>query len=136
MATLTTLDKIEQNGVLVTLGGTQGPPGARGDHPQTPISIDVNDIEMDCTDSAYFRINLNADIVNLPTPINPVDGQRAIIEFVQDGVGGHTYTLDAAYNQNQFVVAGGGTPNSIDIMGICYNEPRDEWLVLAFSRGY
>lgn len=135
MATLTTLEKIEQNGVLVTLGGTQGPPGARGDYPQTPISVDANSIEMDCTESAYFRISVDGDI-NLPTPINGVDGQRVIIEFVQDGVGGHNYILDAAYNQNQFTVAADGTPNSIDIMGICYNQPRDEWLVLAFSRGY
>ena len=135
MAILTTLEQIEQNGVLLTLGGTQGPPGARGDYPQAPISTTAAAPVLDCADSAYFRIEADTNFT-LPLPLNAVDGQRVMIEITQDAVGGRVLTMDPGYNTAAFTVVLSSDAYAIDLLGVSYHEPTDQWLVLAFSRGY
>lgn len=136
MSTLTTLENIEENGILVTLGGTRGPQGPRGDFPQTPQPVETDTtILLDASLSAYFRFTADQDFV-LEPPVNAQDGQRIIVEIQQDDVGSRTMTLGGGFNSGPFTITLSVDPGVKDILGLCWNEPDAEWMILAFSRGY
>lgn len=136
MATLTTIEQIEESGINVTLGGAVGPQGTRGDYPQEPVTIASGPtLTMDASLSAYFRFVATENFVFNP-PTNPVDGQRIIVEITQDGVGGHSMSLAAGFNPGSFVLTLSTDPASIDFMGICYHQPTGKWIILSFVRGY
>ena len=136
MATLTTLERIEESGVSVTLGGTQGPQGPRGDFPQTPSFpvVDTN-IVLDASVTAYFRFTADQNFI-LESPSNAEDGQRIIIEITQDNVGGRIITLGNDFNTGSFTIILSSDPGAKDLLGLCWNQPDNEWMVLAFSKGY
>lgn len=136
MAILTTLERLEEQGVTVTVGGTQGPQGPRGDLPQAPSDIAASpSVTIDASVSAYFRIAADQNFT-LNAPTSAVDGQRIMVEVQQDVTGSRLMTLGSGFNTGPFTVVLSTTPNAKDILGLCWNEPDSEWMVLAFARGY
>lgn len=78
----------------------------------------------------------------LAAPSNPVDGQKCVWRFHQDGTGSRTLTV-ATGSTDQFrfgTDVTGFTPasaaNSVSLMGAIYNLEDRRWDVVTYSRGY
>jgi hypothetical protein len=128
---MTTLDEIK-----VVLSGSQGPQGPRGDYPQDPVDVACDTtVTVDATESSYFRIEAD-QAFTLEAPTGGVDGQRVLFEITQDATGARAMTLGAGLVNGPISVSLSSDPNAVDFLGIAYHEQRDEWFVLAFSRGY
>jgi len=122
--------------LVVTLGGTQGPPGPRGDYPQDPSDLaPAASVDIDASLSAVYRLTADQDFT-LNKPTEGVDGQRLMMVVTQGTGGSHTITLGAGINFGPISVTLSTVEGAIDVIGLMFNEPTDEWLVIAFSRGY
>lgn len=121
---------------IVTLGGTQGPPGTRGDLPQEPADIVASaNVTIDSTVSSIYRITTDQNFT-LEKPVLGVDGQRIIVQITQ-GVGApHTITLGAGLNSGPIQINLSTNEGDVDMIGMMYDEPTDQWFIIAFSRGY
>lgn len=74
----------------------------------------------------------------LGAPTNPSDGQRILWEFIQDGAGSRTITLNAVFAlgtdiTNIVLTTAAGKR---DFMGAVYSASASKWFVIAFTRGY
>jgi hypothetical protein len=82
------------------------------------------------------RIPINGDsLIHMGTG---TDGQKLVLELVQDSTGNHSITLG-----NKFKFGTDFTsitfsilPNVTDYLGLIYNAPHDEWRVVAYARGF
>ena len=90
-----------------------------------------------------FRVTLGAaGPYTLKAPTNPTDGQMAIWEIAQDGVGGRVITLETgvaggfAFGTGLTSVTFTTTASKTDILGARYNAAANRWWVLAFLPGF
>ncbi len=124
------------NNISVTLAGSQGPEGARGDLPQTPVDITcAPTVTIDSSQSAVYRILADQNFT-LEAPTGAVDGQRIIVEIEQDATGSRAMTLGSGFSLGPVNVSLSSDPDAIDLIGLMYREPTSEWLVISFARGY
>lgn len=106
----------------------------------TTAVVTLTDAATVATDASlgnHFRVTLEGNRT-LGNPTNPVDGQKAIWEFVQDGVGNRTIALDTDFNFGTDVtgVTLSTAAGARDLMFAIYNSTAGVWDVLAFDRGY
>lgn len=106
---------------------------------KTFIPVVLTDAANIATNAALgntFRVTLGGNR-NLSAPTNPVDGQKAVWVFIQDGVGGRTLTYDAVFNFGVFpTLVLSGAPGKRDFMGAIYNSANSQWNVVAYSVGF
>jgi hypothetical protein len=95
-------------------------------------------IAVDASLGNHFRITLVGATAVLGAPSNPVDGQRIIVEVLQDGTGSRLLTYDTAYlfstglPSPTLSTAAGAT----DLLGFIYNSTKAKWLFVAFVNGF
>jgi len=103
-------------------------------------SIALTDTATIATDASlgdYFRVTLGGNRT-LGEPSNPSDGQRVLWEFIQDGSGSRTITLNAIFALGTDIssVTLTTTPSKRDFMYAVYNSTADKWYVVGFVKGY
>jgi hypothetical protein len=101
------------------------------------ILTDAATIATDASLSNHFRVTLGGNRT-LGAPTNPVDGQKAMWEFIQDGTGSRTISLNAvfAFGTDISSVTLTTTAGARDFMGAVYNASATKWYVIAFVKGY
>jgi hypothetical protein len=104
----------------------------------TPVTlVDAATIATDASLGNHFRVTLTNNRI-LGAPTNPTDGQRALWEFIQDGSGNHTITLNSIFlfGTDITAVTLSTAANKHDIMGCIYSSSLTKWLVIAFTKGF
>jgi hypothetical protein len=101
---------------------------------------DAATISLDASLGNHFRVTLGGNRT-LAAPSNPTDGQRIMIEVIQDGTGGRTLTLTTGTNGFAFGTDITGITlstaiNARDFIGAVYNSTAQRWYVIAFVKGY
>ena len=94
-------------------------------------------IRTDASQGNLFRVTLGGNRT-LQKPTNPVDGQKVIWEFLQDGTGSRTLTLGAGFKLSATVgaVTLSTGANSGDKLGAIFNSADDLWHIVAFVKGF
>jgi hypothetical protein len=103
-----------------------------------PIALtDASTIATDASLGNYFRVTL-AGNRTLGNPTNPIDGQKAVWELIQDATGTRTITLGTAFALGTTITAVTltTTASKRDFMGAVYNSTAAKWFVIALSKGY
>lgn len=92
---------------------------------------------IDASTGNHFRITLTGNLT-LAAPSNPTDGQRILIELIQNGTGGYTLTLDSAFNVTTSITGAitlVTTANTRTYIGAVYRSAGTKWDILAFGTG-
>lgn len=103
--------------------------------------VDAATIATDAALGNHFRVTLGGNRT-LAAPTNPVDGQRALWEFIQDGAGGRTLALTTgtaggfAFGTDVTAMTLSTAAGKRDLMGALYIAAVDRWLVIAVATGY
>jgi hypothetical protein len=98
-------------------------------------------IAVDASLGNHFRVTLGGNRT-LGVPTNAVDGQRILIEVIQDGTGSRTLTLTTgsagsfAYGTDITTITLSTTAGATDYIGCVYNSTAQRWRVIAFVKGY
>jgi len=108
--------------------------------PIKPAVITLTDAATIATDASkgnHFRVTLGGNRT-LGNPSNPTDGQRMIWEFLQDGTGNRTITLDTKFSVpgNMAAVTLTTVANHWDMIGVIYNSSLDKFIVTGFMNDY
>jgi hypothetical protein len=84
-----------------------------------------------------FRCTLAATNT-IAAPTNPTDGERILVELIQDGTGSRTVTWNAAFVFGTDVASPtlSTAANKKDYVGFVYNTNSAKWHALAVARGY
>ena len=66
------------------------------------------------------------------------DGQKIIVEFIQDSSGNHTVSFDSSIRFGTDITSATltTTANKMDRLGLVYNASANKYDVLAFAKGY
>jgi hypothetical protein len=98
-------------------------------------------IALDASLGNHFRVTLGGNRT-LDIPSNPVDGQKIMIEVIQDATGSRTLTLTTgssgsfAYGTDITTITLSTAANARDFIGAVYNSTAQRWYVIAFIKGY
>lgn len=91
-------------------------------------------ITIDAARSSYHRVTL-AGNRTLAAPLNPSDGQRLVIEVVQDATGTRTLTWNAAFAfSTTYTNALTTTAAKRDIFEFIYNLTTSKWQAITASK--
>lgn len=108
----------------------------------TPVTLtDAATVAIDAALGNHFRL-LTTSAVGatraLGAPTNPSDGQKILIEIVQDATGSRLTTYNAVFNFGTDVVSPtlSTAANKRDYLGFVYNLGATKWDALGVSRGY
>ena len=98
----------------------------------------ANPIVGDASLGNQFRVTLTASGYVLGPLTGLVDGQRIVIELIQDATGGRTYTLDTQFLSGDDTppIVAGGTANKRDLLGAYYNSALGKLMITGFQRNY
>ncbi len=105
----------------------------------TPVVLtDATTIAIDATLGNHFRVTLTSPTIHtIGAPTGATDGQKMIIEIIQDGTGGRQLYYSTVYD---FGAIGTPTlsvdPGKHDYLGCVYNASLNKWHVIAQSKGY
>ena len=99
-------------------------------------------VTLDASQGNHFRIAALTGNITLQVPTNAVDGQRILIEFLQDGTGGRTVTFTTG-SSGAFIfgttlasITLSTSPNLRDLVGAVYNSAMARWMLVAFQGGF
>lgn len=90
-------------------------------------------ITIDAARGSYHRVTL-AGNRTMAAPINPGDGQRMIVEVIQDATGSRTLTWNAVFTFGTITNALTTTPAKRDIFEFVYNAAAVKWYVVNASK--
>lgn len=98
---------------------------------------DAATIATDAILGNHYRVTLGGNRT-LGNPTNTYDGARVVYEFIQDGTGNRTITLDTkfAFGTDITGVTLSTAAGARDFMTVIYNAAADLWHVVAFVKGY
>lgn len=103
-----------------------------------PVIINyTSTIIPDASSGKLISITLTGNLT-LSSPINAVDGQTNIWEFIQDGTGSRTLTLGSAFAFGVGISSATltTTAGARDFMGTIYKQSTGKFYVVAFANGY
>lgn len=91
---------------------------------------------IDWTSKDVSRITLTGNAVI--TNSGAVDGQKMILELIQDGTGGRTvgFTSETRFGTDLTSITLSTAANKIDRVGLMYNASSSKYDVIAFVKGY
>jgi hypothetical protein len=93
-------------------------------------------ITPDATTGNYFRCTLTGN-VTLAAPTGGVDGQKVIIELVQDSTGSRLVTTSALHFGTSITsFTATTTASKRDKIGLIYNSASSVWDVVAVAQGF
>lgn len=102
---------------------------------------DAATIALDASLGNHFKVTLGGNRT-LGIPTNAVDGQKIMIEVIQDGTGSRTLTLTTgssgafAFGTDITGITLSTTANATDFIGCVYSSSAQRWRVIAFVKGY
>lgn len=102
---------------------------------------DAATIALDASLGNHFKVTL-AGNRTLGVPTNAVDGQKIMIEVIQDATGSRTLTLTTgsagsfAFGSDITGVTLSTAANKVDFIGCVYSSSAQRWRVIAFVKGY
>ena len=99
------------------------------------LLVDQATIVTDTTLSNHFYVTLKGNRT-LATPTGMQPGQRIIFEFIQDGTGSRTITLDPIFDVGSFTVTLTTTINKRDFMEVVYSDVDNILYVINFVKNY
>ncbi len=110
--------------------------------PRSQIRIDATTmgatVTPDASISSQFSMVANQNF-NLAAPINMLDGQKITLRITQDGTGGRTMTLAAAYRYSTYLtpafVVLTPTAGATDYLGVEYNGDAGKFDIISFVPG-
>lgn len=94
---------------------------------------DAATITIDCSRGSYHRVTLGGNRT-MAAPIFPGDGQRLVVEVIQDATGSRTLTWNAAFSFGTITNALTTTASRRDIFEFIYNAATSKWYVLQASK--
>lgn len=83
----------------------------------------------------HFFVTLGGNRT-LDIPIGMQGGQRVIWEFIQDGTGSRTITLNSVFNHGAFTITLTTAANKRDFMEAVYSAVDKKWYIINFVKGY
>jgi hypothetical protein len=88
--------------------------------------------------SAYNNIRITMAANTTLDLTGGVDGQRVVLEFVQDGTGGRVLTLGTSFRLGTDItsITLSTSPTKTDKVGVIYNSAAGKFDVVAIVRGY
>lgn len=93
-------------------------------------------INIDASLGNHFRLVLTGDHT-LNAPTNPVDGQRILLEVIQDVIGSHILAYNAIYTFGDIGEPILSTyPETHDFLGFTFNATTAKWYMIALAKGY
>ncbi len=98
-------------------------------------------INLDASLGTHFRVTLGGNRT-LAAPSNPTDGQRIVLEIIQDGTGSRTLTLTTGssgaflYGTDITGITLTTTASKRDLIGCIYSGSASRWLVTSFVKGF
>jgi hypothetical protein len=126
----------------VIVHGTQGPEGPQGPAgppyaPPVELGTIAGSLVCDVSDAVHFRGTVVGSFI-LQNPVNPVNGQKVLWEFIMGGAGGNTISFGSKFAFGIDISAVGLSPNvgQRDFIGATYNLVEDKWYVIALVKGY
>ena len=120
--------------------GSQGPIGFTGSAGSGGVTVlspaYFATMSVDVTGGDVVRITLTGNLQLGFT--GGVDGQKFIVELIQDGVGGRTISYDSSVRFGTDIVATtlSTAANKIDRVGFIFNQAAGKYDVIAFAKGY
>jgi hypothetical protein len=108
----------------------------------TPVVLtDAATVAINAALGNHFRLTATSGIGAtraLGAPTNAADGQKILIEYVQDGTGSRALTFNAIYNFGTDVASPtlSTAASKRDYMGFVYNGTSSKWDLIAVARGY
>ena len=98
---------------------------------------DAATITVDASLGNHFRVTLGGNRT-LGNPTNPVDGQKIIVEVVQDGTGSRTLGYGTAYAFSTSLPSPtlSTAATKRDFLGFAYNSSTSKWYFIAFVSGF
>lgn len=122
------------DGTVVLTAGQQSIAGGKT---LVPVAlIDAANIATDVSLGNTFTVTLGGNR-NLSAPTNPIDGQKVIWIFTQDGTGNRTLTFDVIFdfgNLPTLILSSAAAKK--DYMGAIYNSGSSKWNVVAYSQAF
>lgn len=94
-------------------------------------------VALNASTGNHFRITMTGNLT-LAAPTSPSDGQRILIELIQDGTGGRTLTLNSVFNVTTSItgpITLVTTANTRSYIGAVYRTAGTKWDILAFGTG-
>lgn len=109
--------------------------------PKIATLTDAATISVDASLGNHFRVTLSTGGGSsrvLGTPTNPTDGQRILLEVIQDSSGARALTYSAAYAFSTGIPQPTltTTANKRDFIGFVYNATASLWYCVAFVNGF
>jgi hypothetical protein len=107
-----------------------------------PVTLtDAATVLVDASLGNHFRLLTTSGIGatrSLGAPSNPTDGQKILIEVIQDGTGSRALTYNAVYAFGTDVVSPTltTTASKRDFLGFAYSGSATKWYCLAVAKGY
>ena len=103
----------------------------------TTALTDQATIATDANLGSQFRVTLGGNRT-LGAPTNPKDGQTCTWEFIQDGTGSRTLSLNAVFALGTTVTSTTLTTTAAkrDFLTAVYNSTANKWYVTSFVKGY
>lgn len=94
-------------------------------------------VTVDVTGKDVFRLTLQANVTTM-TLSGAVDGQRVVLEVIQDDTGGHTITWpsNVRFGTDITSIALTTTASKTDRVGLIYNSTANKYDVVAFIKGF
>jgi len=99
------------------------------------VLLDQATIATDATLGRHFYVTL-AGNRTLGKPTGMKGGQRILYEFIQDGTGSRTITLNSAFDVGAFTVTLTTTASKRDFMEAVYSDTDGKFYVISFVKGY
>src|SRR5262249_4031680 len=104
----------------------------------TPTTLtDAATITSDWSGKNRFRVTITANRL-LGTPTNAADGQQAVYEIVQDGIGGRALTFDSKFTFADQITACpiSQTANKRSYVSVVYVSSTDRFNIVSCLTGY
>jgi hypothetical protein len=115
-------------------GGTVEPGGVA---PTVVFLTDAPAIALDASLGNDFRVTINGSR-NMGNPLNPLDGQKIVLQVTQGAGGSYSLTWGSSYEfstglpQPTLSTTAGDT----DLLAFIYNAAKGKWLMAAFINGF
>jgi hypothetical protein len=95
-------------------------------------------IAIDASQGNHYRVTLTGLTAALGNPTNPVDGQRLVIEVLQDATGGRALSYGTAFEFSTSLASPtlSSGANVTDMLGFIYNATKAKWLFVAYISGF
>ncbi len=125
---------------LIMLGGSVAT-GDDGVAPLLPVTLtDAATIAVDASLGNHFRVTLGGNRI-LGNPTNPIDGQKILLEVIQDGTGSRALSLTEigsvyAFGTDIPSITLSTAINKRDFVALVYNSTAAKWFVIAFNKGF